>query len=912
MAVTVLAQSGYLCFWAKYDAPSGNWHPLIAHALDTAAVARVLIKESLSANFMNWAAGHLELDGTQTTNLIVFLAASHDIGKLNPGFQYQSGLLRPRLESSGFVANGRIMSVPHGLITAHALQSWLDQAHALPLEVARPVASVVGGHHGVLPSPEQWRHFSGTELGGPEWGAARNAMLSLIEETVGAPLPRPSHLRHPVAIAIAGLICVADWIASNSDLFPYLADATHDPELKDATSYYRCALEGADKAVGRLGWRARHSLQIPGSFAELFPSFHTTNPLQREALALAKESAGPSLVLVEAAMGEGKTEAALGISEVWAASVGYRGMYFALPTQATSDQMFSRVRAFLETRAQGDRLTLQLLHGHASLSAEFADLRERGTQPFNTRGVGESGAECVIAGTWFTYRKRGLLASFGVGTVDQILMAALTSRHVFVRLFGLAGKTVIVDEVHAYDTYMSTLLERLLEWLAAMGSSVVLLSATLPLDRRLDLLKAYARGLQVAGPDNLVSTEYPRITAMCRAGARSVTFKSASPHAGKRIGLARIPQDGLRALLQDRLTAGGCAVVVCNTRRDAQMLFRELEAHFPGRASDGEPELDLLHSHFLFADRDALEKRCLRRFGKSEETSRPARSILIATQVVEQSLDLDFDLMVSALAPMDLLFQRVGRLHRHVRVRPLNVAKPSLVLIDTPRDEDGLPMFPRGHQFVYEPHLLFRTWLALQERDDLAIPEDIDPLLDTVYRDQPESDTLSDAGKIFWRETREKLRRHRANEQSAAQDRYLRSPVSKMAVWELAEPAYANNDPEQAQLLALTRLAEPSVRVVFLEQIESDPNQALAGNGEAIQLDRALSVGQIRCCLYRSVTISDRRVVVSLADTPPPVAFRSSPLLSEYRLLLVGADGAARMGSLTVRLDPRLGVVIDD
>jgi CRISPR-associated endonuclease/helicase Cas3 len=814
-------------FWAKYEGKSGDWHPLIAHALETGAVSRVLIQRSLSPHFLCFVARAVELDVAATLNLVAALAAVHDIGKINPGFQHQIGWFREQQQAQGFSAPARISSTPHGLITAYCLQRRLEQTHGMQSGVAMPLASVVGGHHGVLPPPEKWRNLSAAELGGPSWDNARTSMLAMILEGLGTSLPCPSRLPHAAALTIAGLISVADWIASNSDLFPYSANTERAIELPDPRTYFRDSLRRAETAVKRLGWHTRSSIQLPDSFAGLFPWIKTPNSLQQQAFTAARGSAGPTLLLIEAAMGEGKTEAALSASEVWTAALGYRGAYFALPTQATSNQMFSRVRAFLEDRAHGDRLFLQLLHGHASLSAEFEELRALGTDTFGTRGVGESQGESVVASTWFTYRKRGLLAAFGVGTVDQVLMAALSGKHVFVRLFGLAGKTVIIDEVHAYDTYMSTLLERVLEWLSALGSSVVLLSATLPASRRDDLVNAYAKGLQLESPTLPTTIEYPRIITVSRDGVKSATFASSSPHASKRIGLAWTQMEGLAELLQGQLAGGGCAVAICNTRKDAQRLFQELEPHFPGMASDGYPELDLLHSHFLFADRDAAEKRSLTRFGKPGKASRrPTRAVLIATQIVEQSLDLDFDVMISAVAPIDLLFQRMGRLHRHLRDRPALLSKPVMALIGVPLDEDGLPKFPRGHLSVYELHLLFRTWLALRERESVAIPEDIDPLLNAVYRDEPEPASLSEAGQSIWRESRRKLRAHRTAEHTAAQDRYLRSPSSKMAVWELTEAGYAADDPEQSQFLAVTRLTEPSVRVVFLSRHPTESNHA--------------------------------------------------------------------------------------
>ena len=199
------------------------------------------------------------------------------------------------------------------------------------------------------------------------------------------------------------------------------------------------------------------------------------------------------MVIIEAPMGEGKTEAAMYLADRWASTYGVDGMYFALPTQATSSQMFSRIRSFLEGRYKGETVQMQLLYGHASLSAEFQRMRRDSHRVLSPRygdaeDVGQSGE--VIAADWFTCRKRGLLSPFGVGTIDQALLAVLRTGHFFVRLFGLSQKTVVIDEAHAYDVYMTTLLERLLEWLGALGSPVVLLSATLPRNRRQALLSA--------------------------------------------------------------------------------------------------------------------------------------------------------------------------------------------------------------------------------------------------------------------------------------------------------------------------------------------------------------------------------------------------------------------------------------
>ncbi len=267
---------------------------------------------------------------------------------------------------------------------------------------------------------------------------------------------------------------------------------------------------------------------------------------------------GPGIVIIEAPMGEGKTEAALCLADHWGEGTGLRGFYFALPTQATSNQMFGRVRDFLETSYRGDQVQLQLLHGHASLSAEFEVMRRNGDRAFSPKYQGvEAGSDRlgVTAAEWFTYRKRGLLAAFGVGTIDQALLAGLRTRHVFVRLFGLSGKTVIIDEVHAYDTYMTTLLERLLGWLAALGSPVVLLSATLPRSRRAALISAYQKGLGEEVPPDTEDAEYPRISW---AGGSSKPFS-------RSVGVSRRSKKVIH--LEKNIPAGGCVAVICNTVR---------------------------------------------------------------------------------------------------------------------------------------------------------------------------------------------------------------------------------------------------------------------------------------------------------------------------------------------------------
>ena len=217
------------------------------------------------------------------------------------------------------------------------------------------------------------------------------------------------------------------------------------------------------------------------------------------------------------------------------------------------------------------------------------------------------------AGEWFTYRKRGLLAPFGVGTVDQALLSVLQVKHGFVRLFGLAGKTVVVDEVHAYDAYMTTLLERLLEWLAALNSPVVLLSATLPIVKRQALVNAYLNGLGRPPEAELPNEAYPRMTWTGAGGVRVRTGETA-PATRRRLGLRWLPfgVEGLPAHLLDQLRDGGCAAVICNTVNRAQEVYASLRDSYAVLPEQERPDLDLFHVRFLFKDRQEREERCVR------------------------------------------------------------------------------------------------------------------------------------------------------------------------------------------------------------------------------------------------------------------------------------------------------------
>ncbi len=753
---------------------------------DSAAVAGLLWDEWLPRGIKQSISADLD-DEAQARRRLVWLAAVHDLGKATAAFQMQVPELCAGMREDGFdfraLPNERAL-LPHSLASMYLLGRWLEEHHGWNLKVARSYAVVPGSHHGVTPTNREILDVPTRPTLIGEESAWRLAQDGLADFAAAVAEITPGDLvdwaRKPLGldgqILITATVIVADWLASDSERFRY--DDHRDSQDRAADAWQDVMLTPA--------WHPLPPPQDPAVlYAERFdlPKDATPRPVQLAAVEVAIEVDQPGLMIIEAPMGEGKTEAALAVAEIFAARSGAGGCFVALPTMATSDAMFSRVRAWIDRLpGQGSVRSLFLAHGKASLNKEFTDLR----RDSRSRAIGDDAyaprrnrsipSEVVIAHQWLSGRKKGPLSNFVVGTIDQILFAALKARHLMLRHLALVGKVVIIDEVHAVDVYMSTYLERVLHWLGAYGVPTILLSATLPSAQRKVLLKAYRGGTAAAervrekaasaveevdgldlaallkavrspGPAQPVedaarpaeSAGYPLITASTMAADSLVRAVSASMRATN-VNLERLADDdaSLLALLRERLADGGCAVVIRNTVGRAQATMRLLENEL-GLAE----ELRLMHSRFVAADRARNDEWLRTHFGPPELLQRlgehrPHRAVVVATQVVEQSLDIDFDLMVTDLAPADLLLQRIGRLHRHSRsVRPAKVAEPCCVIVGVKDWAAVPPALEKGSAVVYGEYSLLRSLIALEKhldgRQPVMLPTDIPRLVEATF-----------------------------------------------------------------------------------------------------------------------------------------------------------------------------------
>jgi CRISPR-associated endonuclease/helicase Cas3 len=913
--------------WAKWSSKEkGTWHPLLFHLIDVAMCAEAMWDHVLSPAVRQRLADGMELSVDDARAWVIFLAGLHDIGKACPGFQLQLGLdhIEARLRSAGLKVQPCDW-VPHGTVSAQALRNVLPARYGVSHAVASMLATTLGGHHGFFPSPADIANLPLGSLGQRSWEAARLRYISWLGDLLDIAAHRPPQAcTHVTAILLGGFISVVDWLGSDESIFQHGVDAPESEPSDTPPTYLVRSRHQALKALGQRGWLGWTPTSERLSFDELFPD-KTPRPLQCAVEHLAARLSTPALVIIEAPMGEGKTEAAMLLADTWTATGGQRGMYFALPTQATSNQMFGRARDFLARRYPRDVVNLQLLHGHAALSDIVRDLQApaRAVLPqlsgiYDVENPHKQDG-CVMAAEWFASGKRAVLAPFGVGTVDQALLAALQVKHFFVRLYGLGSKTIIIDEVHAYDTYMTSLIERLLEWLAALGAPVILLSATLPSTRRAALLHAYAKGARWTrdAPGSITSAAYPRISWASRSESGELHTPADSSRERelalewRDLSVPRTPEDvfPLADVLDRLLADGGCCAVICNTVSRAQAVYDALKQRFPGVADDGYSLVDLFHARFLFKDRGQRERRSLQRFGVTGP--RPHKAILVATQVIEQSLDLDFDLLVTDLAPIDLILQRAGRLHRHERTRPPRLHAPRLIIARPVALRDGnVPVFEAGSQAVYAPHVLLKTWLALGDQPTVRLPQDISPLIERVYEDDQEpSDAAADL-RTYWLATREALRKSQESEAREAENRYIKRPWADVDLSELAFHPREEDAPElHPKLQALTRLTEATVQAVCLAGNPEAPR--IGPDGPTVSLETKPTFQQTLALLSRSVQISNPFVVYALLASPPPRGWQESPLLRRARAVFFDGNGTAMVGGTRMRLDPELGIVIE-
>ncbi len=777
-------------FWAKTTPDGQPGVSVYQHMLCVGRVAQAIANTYPSL---------LERFQVSTTE-IGALSALHDIGKISPGFQRKCKAWLEENQLSETDKRWRwdsTMESDHGKVSHAFLQQFLNE-QKISRKTGTFVAAILGGHHGRLNRPEERGYRPGRAVvettSGIDWENERRSFAEDIWKTFGVDSARISFgEQDPALWWLAGLTSVADWIGSDENLF----SAERQSMETDSSAV-------AEEALATIGF-VRPGIRRGMSFEALFG--FSANEMQTSAMAAVTE---PGVYVIEAPMGMGKTEAALGAAYQLMVSGKASGIYFALPTQATSNRIHLRMNSFVQ-RISLDASAVRLIHGNSWLMD-----RRMAISPSITENSRD--AEDARAGrNWFASSKRALIAPFGVGTVDQALLAVVAAKHFFVRHFALAGKVVILDEVHSYDLYTGTLIDKLIATLEGLGCTVIVLSATLTGERREQITSL---GDYVS--PNTEDLPYPLIT-----GRREGEFMppvAATPPASKTVSVqfsSALHAQNEAVRLAEK---GGTVLWICDTVGAAQLQYRSF-SEIQNRGF----KIGLLHSRFPFWRREELETEWMALLDKSGKTR--CGSILVSTQIVEQSVDLDADLMVTELAPTDMLLQRLGRLWRHNRPnRPVETAW--LHIIDESRAFEEMKRIDANEineafgnkRYVYAPYVLLRTLEVWKNQRQVSIPAQIRGLIECTYQEQQEEPSA-------WTALREKMRSEAVNyRQKAQQNSNFWNPGLE--------------DVEGIQ----TRLNEmPTVSVVLCRALSRTESQFIDGtrenvDGDAFRLSTAQSI----------------------------------------------------------------------
>lgn len=690
--------------WAKTNPAKGLLH----HMLDTGNMAYALLSKSTIRPSLDILSSYLSGEVVETVSCLVAL---HDIGKCHPHFQMKAddpALTAPLFEEGLLFADDLYSpsfrhEVESEKIMRQILKVKIENRRALD-----GFSKIFALHH--QPS----NHASATFLNMARYSKWNELQHSLIHQVCNVFQPNWKILGDCTNLdaccsIIWGLMMLCDWLSSGQEAF--LLD--EDTEI---ITYQKQSANAAIIALSDAGFKC--AVLLPnGGIRRLFPEIPVDGlrPVQKTCEELRTnwqyENRFPLVTLIEAPMGEGKTEAALSLASALMQGYGKSGCYFALPTAATSNCMFDRINKCLSNNGiEGTRL----LHGYAWL----------------IQGAGAAAHSSREAQSWLAPMRRAILAPYGVGTIDQVLMSVLRIRYTILRLVGLSDKVLIIDEIHAYDAYMQQALSRLLSWARVLRIPVVLLSATLPSEKRKMLLESCGCKTDT----NEYDMAYPLITQGFIDGTAECKPVNGA-YMQQRVTLSIRPWmqnlATVAAFVLSKVQDGGCAGILVNTVLEAQTLYVELQQH-----NDTQVELFLFHARFPLSIRQEREDECVRLFGKNGQ--RPNKAILVATQVVEQSIDLDLDFLVTMLCPIDLLLQRMGRMHRHKRQRPDGMQQPKIVVL-VPESWDVLAKTPTA--FVYSPWILRKTWQLLADIDCIHLPEDIRPMVEKTYTASAPGDT---------------------------------------------------------------------------------------------------------------------------------------------------------------------------
>jgi CRISPR-associated endonuclease/helicase Cas3 len=805
----VITSADYFRYWGKaqHFQQDGDYHLLVHHSLDVAAVAKVILDQHPC--LLTVLSNSSGIPHDKLVPWLLWAVALHDVGKFSRDFQTKVPELYKRLQPDGKPTSENTHHSDLGYLfinrrVAHGLYKCEDktETHSQRRDWLASLICATTGHHG-LPATKPSngvlaKHFSKqTQADAAGFCDAMTEFFGIDLDVIGAIEQSHKQAMLETSWLIAGLCVLSDWLGSHTDYFEYQSESI---SLEDY--WQKTALPCAQQAVAEAGVLPA-AIGPVADFSHLFPDI--AQPTQLQNLCNSIELAeGPNFLILEDLTGSGKTEAALTLAGRLIAEQKAHGLYIGLPTQATANAMYSRTEGVYDRFfAPDQRPSLTLAHSAQHLHDLFREPINAPPPTEQNYSAFEETASAHCTQWIADSRKRALLADIGVGTIDQALLSVLHAKHQSLRVYGLMGKVLIIDEVHAYDPYMEGLMSNLIHLHTHYGGHTVLLSATLATATRADYIRSFAKATQTE-PTQISEGPFPLMTHVCTDKSAAEHPVAASQQKNVPVQLLHNPSQPLQ-ILYDAHSSGHSGCWIRNTVDDAIAARQRLiEMGVP------EEKCLLLHSRFCLADRLAHEQQVLQHLGKNSTQQDRAGYVVIGTQVLQESLDFDADCMVSDLAPIDLLIQRAGRRMRHMRDvsgnrateegrphTPLYVLTPPLnEPITTDWCRDPMP----GTAAVYRNHgRLWKTATLLADRKRWTLPEDARFLIESVYDDQRMSmpEALEDS--------------HFQSEGDALAKR-AESQYAKL----ILQKGYSSGAQWDVEEKAATRLTEEETETVFL------------------------------------------------------------------------------------------------
>jgi len=836
--------------WAK----SNPYKPLLVHLLEVGVVAQTLANNSVFFPLLLELEKRTSLSKEQLTAVIGYLASVHDIGKIHPAFVGNGAIPEAQKYLEDNQLHYNVDHFRHEKYGSYRLKTiWEEKKRFQNKRLIRNLSAVIRYHH-------QGKHGETGRMG-LENEAIWKALQEEYEELLFQHFMPPDVLNvthvDAVCMSLLGILVASDWIASGEEFASTPTDLDIDRIICNATKL-------TSEFIIKNQMVHREAFDGVSSFTDLwdFIPRNGMRPLQIEAEKVFTDSSEkPLAVIVEAPMGEGKTEAAMYMATQLAKRWHKEGFYIALPTAATSNQMYSRINSML------DHLHLEkskLMHAMAWL-VDYSS---------SNNFTGEPAQDAKL---WTAPMRRGLISPFAVGTIDQAMMSVMRTKYGVLRLSGLEQKVLIIDELHSYDAYMSAIIEMLLKWCAALHIPVIMLSATLPAVKKQAFAGCYSDNITV-----IQKGLYPAFTFLYEdKPVKQVAVCGSHQQINIKIDnepwLGNLP--ALVGSVKERIYKyGGCYCIIRNTVREAQDTYAALKKEIPNIP------MFLFHARFSAERRQELERKCIECFGNKKD-KRPGKLILVATQVVEQSLDLDFDYLVTDICPVDLLLQRAGRLWRHEETPRPDGIEPELTILNPVDNDYGTS------GLVYADAVLDRTREVLKDKGAMFLPEDIPDMVEQVY----DEEMLNNASLEKWvkYKTDENLK------QSAATLQMLDEPDEKRFYYSESDDIFFSDD-EEKFLSVKTRLGEPSVNLALL----THDLFIQAGNDK-------VSLKTVEKVLMHSVSVAEKNVSFLYSCTDDPKVMKGTGLLNGIWMLEAKNDICTLQNGHTVSMDNELGLLIE-